>query len=58
MQNFEFEKIEKDFAKKVVVFCPKNAFKAWKDEFVENFGKKKVLNILTVDDDVNLEYEL
>ncbi|MEG0407912.1 MAG: DEAD/DEAH box helicase [Bacilli bacterium] len=35
---------------KIVMIGPKNAFLAWKDEFVENFGDKKQLKVLDIHD--------
>lgn len=39
---------EIDLVDKVVMFGPKNSFLAWKKEFGENFGSKKQLRILDV----------
>ncbi len=35
---------------KIIVVCPKNAFKSWKDEFFECFGHKKELKMINVQD--------
>ncbi|TDM07714.1 SNF2-related protein [Macrococcus lamae] len=37
--------------KRMLVICPKNAFKSWKDEFKLVFGSKKSLYLLNVQDE-------
>lgn len=37
---------------KLIVVCPKNAFKSWKDEFYECFGDKKELKLINVQDSI------
>lgn len=44
------EKINK--VDKIVMIGPKNSFYAWKDEFVNNFGEKKVLKVLDTQDEI------
>lgn len=51
-------KYSNEVVNRIVVICPKNAFKAWKDEFILNFGSKKKIKLLSIDDKVNFEYEL
>lgn len=35
---------------RIIMIGPKNAFISWKDEFVENFGVNKTLNLLDIQD--------
>lgn len=37
---------------KIVMIGPKSSFYAWKDEFKNNFGEKRVLNVLDIQDDI------
>lgn len=37
---------------KLIVVCPKNAFKSWKDEFFECFGNKKELKMINIQDNL------
>lgn len=37
---------------KMIVVCPKNAFKSWKDEFFECFGDKKELRMINIQDNL------
>ena len=35
---------------KIIMIGPKNSFLAWKDEFTENFGSKRKLNLIDIQD--------
>ena len=37
---------------KLIVICPKNAFKSWKDEFTACFGDKKELKMINIQDNI------
>ena len=35
---------------KIIMIGPKNSFYSWKDEFINNFGEKKGLKVLDIQD--------
>lgn len=37
---------------KIIMIGPKNSFYAWKEEFVKNFGNKRILNVLDTQDEM------
>jgi hypothetical protein len=47
-----------DKVDKIVMIGPKNAFLSWKLEFFENFGNKKVLNVLDIHEEDGAEVQL
>lgn len=49
---------EIDKVDKIVMIGPKNSFLSWKQEFKENFGNKKELNILNIHENQSNEFQL
>lgn len=48
-----------DKVDRIIMIGPKNAFSAWKEEFVLNYGNKKQLSVLDIhDESKNIENEL